>query len=116
MRPMRSPSSTVSEMLRNSGVAPNCLVTDCALRIGGISSKDTWFAAFEDSRMQQLAKPLRSGKAKASIIACYEPLPFSHSVDSLLGVGRHDSSMLCTGSLRRNHQRQGIAGKNRRGH
>src|SRR6266700_3978459 len=36
MRPMRSPSSTVREMLRKSGVAPNCLVTDWRLRIGGI--------------------------------------------------------------------------------
>src|SRR5208337_3484228 len=40
-RPIRSPSSTVREMSRNKGVAPNCLVTDCALRIGGISFKST---------------------------------------------------------------------------
>jgi hypothetical protein len=38
---MRSPSSTVSETLRKSGFAPNCLVTDWALRIGGISLKST---------------------------------------------------------------------------
>ena len=41
MRPMRSPSSTVSETLKKSGLAPNCLVTDWALRIGGISLKST---------------------------------------------------------------------------
>ena len=41
MRPIRSPSSTVRETLKKSGLAPNCLVTDWALRIGGISLKST---------------------------------------------------------------------------
>ena len=41
IRPILSPSFTVSEMFWKSGLAPNCLVTDCALRIGGICYKHT---------------------------------------------------------------------------
>jgi len=32
----------VNEMFLKSGVAPNCLVTDCALRMGGICFQDIW--------------------------------------------------------------------------
>ena len=42
---MRAPSSTVNDMSRKSGVAPNCFVIDCAFRIGGISIQTNFLDA-----------------------------------------------------------------------
>jgi hypothetical protein len=51
-------------MFLNRGVAPNCLVTDCALRMGGIYSKDTWFAGIEYSRFGARLPGVTTGGGK----------------------------------------------------